>query len=111
MKILLAVIVYFVALPTGLLLAVAVYHGLAAFERFGAVGRWLARCVAGCLACEFFVAAFLLSGTGSVLSRDGIAPSWREAMIIGLIMGLGYATLWPWAEAFQRARSHTRFLA
>lgn len=105
MNTLLVILVYIVALPAGLLLAVGIYWLLSPIHRLGSVGRWVARCVAGCVACEVFMASFLITGTGSVLSREGIAPGWREAMMIGIITGIGYATLWPFAESYHRSRT------
>lgn len=67
----------------------------------GAIGRWLARCVAGVAGMLTFVWAFRLSGQASALSRSGDVMSAPEAVKMAVIMAAIYATLWPFGAHFR----------
>jgi len=99
-----AVLVYIVAVGVAAILAITIYRGTAVLHEHGAPGRWLSRCLAGVTACLSFVTAFLATGHGDVLSRSGKAPTWGEGITVAVIMGLGYATLWPVAGWLRRGR-------
>jgi alpha-tubulin suppressor-like RCC1 family protein len=89
------VLVYLLALAVAGIVGVAVYFGLSPLHRFGAVGRWIARCAAGALAMIGFIGIVLATGQGASLSRTGDVPSWKDGMIIAVVLGIAYATLWP----------------
>ena len=46
-----------------------------------------------------FSTVFILANFGHTLSNDGVAPGWPETVLIGTVIGILYATLWPLACA------------
>lgn len=98
------IVTYFVALGLALTSGIGLYRGLVLLHAFGAVGRWLARSVAGVVAMIGFGAVFTLANFGASLSPDGVAPSWSDNFWMGVVLGLAYASLWPLASAYYRNR-------
>lgn len=101
----LALLVYVIALPLSIAIAVGLYWLLVPLHDRGAVGRWIARCIGCCAGSLFFTFAFLITGSGSVLSKQGVSPSWREGLIEGLMIGVAFATVWPIAQEMHRRGS------
>jgi hypothetical protein len=89
------VIVYLLAISIAATIGFTLYGTLSPFQRLGAIGRWASRSIAGVAAMIGFTATFLGSGYGSLLSRQGDAPTWSEGIFIAIAMGIGYAALYP----------------
>ena len=83
--------------PLAFLLAaivgVGLYVGLAPLRR-GAVGRWIARFVAGTGAMVAWVSPFLVSGYDRI-GRRSRHVGWEDAIELALVVGLVFASLWP----------------
>ena len=95
------IVTYFVALALAVIVGIGTYKRLHALHG-GATGRWVARSIAGVLAMVGFGAVFTLANFGSTFSDDGVAPSWSEIVLLGVVVGVAYATLWPLASAVHR---------
>lgn len=80
-----------------------VYASLSPLHRGGAVGRWMARCVAGAAAMVGFLSMFIISGYGAALNRGGDPITWRDGVAVGLAAGFMYGTIWPLAKALRGA--------
>ena len=93
------IVTYLVALTFAVVTGIGTYRSLRVLQGFGALGRWLARSMAGIIAMVGFGAVFTLANFGSSLSPDGIAPSWASIVTMGVVIGIAYATLWPLASA------------
>lgn len=87
-------LVYLLAMAILAILVFGIYHGLQNWHERGAMGRWLARCVAGGTAMVGFMAAFPVAGYGGELLHGEPFP-WGEGILLGVAMGLAYATAWP----------------
>jgi transcriptional regulator with XRE-family HTH domain len=95
------IITYFVALALAIIVGIGTYKRLRVLHG-GAMGRWVARSIAGILAMVGFGAVFTLANFGSTFSDDGVAPGWSAIVLIGVVLGVLYATLWPLASAVSR---------
>lgn len=93
------VLTYFAALGVAVVCGLGLYRGLRPLHGLGAMGRWLARSIAGVVAMVGFGAVVTLAGFGGVLSSDGVAPSWSQIVWLGVVMGLAFALIWPFASA------------
>ena len=93
------VVAYFAALGVAVICGIGLYRGLRPLHRLGPVGRWLARSVAGVIAMVGFVSIVMLAGFGSVLSPDHVAPAWSDMFLVGVLTGLAFALVWPFAAA------------
>jgi len=93
------IVTYIVALTLAVVSGIGAYRGLRLLRGFGAIGRWFSRSFAGIIAMVGFGAVFTLANFGSTLSSDGVALGWGEIITIGVIAGVAYATIWPFASA------------
>lgn len=99
----LVLLVYPFALVLAGVVGLVLYASLSPLHRGGAVGRWMARCVAGAAAMVGFLSMFIISGYGATLNRGGDPITWREGVTVGLVMGFMYATMYPLAKALRGA--------
>ena len=84
--------VYLMAAGLAATLAIRLYPALVVLHS-GTLGRWLSRCVAGSVAMVGFVSVFTVSGYGSLLNRMGDDVSGSHGVVLGVVMGIAYATL------------------
>lgn len=99
----LVLLVYPFALVLAGVVGLVLYASLSPLHRGGAVGRWMARCVAGAAAMVGFLGMFIISGYGAALNRGGDPITWREGVTVGLVIGFMYATMYPLAKALRGA--------
>lgn len=97
------ILTYLVALSVAATCGIGLYHGLRLLHG-SAIGRWVARSVAGVTAMVAFGAAFMLAGFSGAFSRSGEPLSWGEIVVLGAAIGLAYAALWPLVSAVQARR-------
>ena len=97
------VLVYLMAAGVAATVALRLYPALVALHSW-TLGRWLARCVTGSVAMVGFVAVFIGSGYGSLLNRRGDDISWSGGVVLGVVMGIAYATLLTIGYEFPRRR-------
>lgn len=94
------ILLYPLSLVVGGFLLVNVYEALPRLRGAGAVGRWMARCVAGAVAMIGFVGTYLVSGYSELLTPDG-PLSFPAAMLLAVGMGVLYATFWPLGKSMR----------
>jgi hypothetical protein len=82
-------LVYLMAVGLAATVAIRLYPALKVLHSW-ALGRWLARCVTGSVAMVGFVAVFVGSGYGSLLSRTRDNVAWSHGVVLGVVMGIAY---------------------
>lgn len=92
------IVLYPLSLVVGGFLLINVYEALPRLRGAGATGRWMARCVAGAGGMIGFVGTYLVSGYSEILTPDG-PLSFPAALLLGVGIGLLYATFWPLAKS------------
>ena len=88
------ILLYPLSLAVGGILLLNVYDAVPGLRRAGALGRWMARCIAGSVAMVGFIGIYLVSGYGAILTADE-PLSFTTAILLGVVSGVLYATMWP----------------
>ena len=94
-------LIYLLAVAVAALTATR-FYGALRYLHGTAFGRWLARCAAGAAAMAGFVALFIASGHGSAFDRSGKPLALQEGLVLGVAMGVLYATVIALAQEFPR---------